>query len=122
MSIESLYPLVTEAIRRAEWLDDLQDPGAQAAYLEVSRLEERIAEALPAAEPEGALARRGAVRAALAAGELNRAQELADRFLREDITNTELRAELLQLLATLKGEAQTQTSGNNQVGDLGWRS
>ncbi|MFL6262870.1 MAG: hypothetical protein ACJ76Y_24490 [Thermoanaerobaculia bacterium] len=122
MSIESLYQLVSEAIRRAEWLDDLHDPGAQAAYLEVSRLEERIAEALPAIEPEGALARRGSVRAALAAGELNRAKELAERFLREDLANAELRAELLQLLAAPQGDAQAQIAGNNQVGNLGGRT
>ncbi len=83
MSIETLYPLVTEAIRRAEALEDLGDPQAPAAQLEVSLLEERIAETLPASDPEGALARRGAVRAALAAKDLNRARRLTARFLEE---------------------------------------
>ena len=64
--IELLYPLITEAIRRAETLEDLRAPGAHSAYLDVSLLEERITEFLPACDPEGALARRGAVRAALA--------------------------------------------------------
>lgn len=83
MNLDFLYPLVTEAIRRAEILEDLHSPNARAAYAEVSLLEAKIAELLPASHPEGALARRGAVRAALAARELARAQQLAERFLAE---------------------------------------
>jgi len=98
MSLEVLYPLVSEAIRRAETLDDLRAPGALSAYLDVSLLEEKVAEVLPASDPEGALARRGAVRAALAARELTRAQQLAERFLAEAGTDTELRDDLLRLL------------------------
>lgn len=94
MSIEVLYPLITEAIRRAETLEDLHAPGAVSAYLDLSLLEERAAEILPASDPEGALARRGAVRAALAAKELTRAQQLAERFLAEAGTDDDLRAEL----------------------------
>ena len=99
MSIELLYPLVSEAIRRAETLEDLGAPGARSAYLDVSLLEERISEALPASDPEGALARRGAVRAALAARELTRARRLAERFLVETGEDAELQAELLELSA-----------------------
>jgi hypothetical protein len=98
MSVEFLYPLITEAIRRAEVLDDLRAPGARSAHLDVSLLEEKIAETLPASDPEGALARRGAVRAALAARELVRAQKLVERFLAEDGANEDLQADLLQLL------------------------
>lgn len=98
MSIELLYPLVTEAIRRAETLEDLRAPGARAAYLDVSILEEKVAEVLPASDPEGAIARRGAVRAALAAKEPTRAQQLAERFLAEAGGDTELRTELRRLL------------------------
>jgi hypothetical protein len=83
MSIENLYPLVSEAIQRAETLEDLGAPGARSAHLDVSLLEEKIAELLPASDPEGALARRGAVRAAFAAGELTRARKLAEEFLAE---------------------------------------
>lgn len=97
MSLDLLYPLITEAIRRAETLDDLRAPGAHSAHLDVSLLEERVAELLPASDPEGALARRGAVRAALAAREFARAQQLAERFLAETETDTELQAELLRL-------------------------
>jgi hypothetical protein len=98
MSIEFLYPLITEAIRRAEVLEDLRAPGARSAHLDVSLLEEKIAEILPASDPEGGLARRGAVRAALAAKETVRAQQLAERFLAEAGSDAELRPELLQLL------------------------
>lgn len=97
MDLEILYPLITEAIRRAETLEDLRAPGVHAAYLDVSLLEEKVAEVLPACDPEGALARRGAVRAALAARELTRARELSDRFLTEAGTDAKLRTELRQL-------------------------
>lgn len=98
MSIESLYPLITEVIRRAETLEDLGAPGVLSAYLDVSLLEEKIAEILPASDPEGALARRGAVRAALTARELARAQWLSERFLAEVDTDAELHADLCRLL------------------------
>jgi len=98
MSIEFLYSLITEAIRRAEVLEDLRAPGARSAHLDVSLLEEKIAEILPTSDPEGGLARRGAVRAALAARETARAQQLAERFLAEAGANEDLRADLLQLL------------------------
>lgn len=97
MSIEELYPLVTEAIRRAETLEDLRAPGARSAYLDVSMLEERVAQTLPPSDPEGALARRGAVRAALAAKELSRAQLLVERFIAESGVDSALRADLLRL-------------------------
>ena len=98
MSLDFLYPLVTEAIRRAESLEDLGAPGALAAHLDVSLLEEKIAEILPASDPEGALARRGAVRAAVAARQLARAQQLAERYLAEVGTDASSRAEILRLV------------------------
>lgn len=97
MNADSYYPMVTEAIRRAEILEDLKAPGASAAYLDVSLLEEKISESLPASDPEGAIARRGAVRAALSARDFVRAQQLTERFLAEDAVDAELREELLQL-------------------------
>lgn len=97
MTREFLYPLVTEAIRRAEILEDLRAPGMYTAYSEVSLLEEKIAELLPASDPEGALARRGAVRAALAARERDRARQLAERFLAETDVDAGLQAGLRSL-------------------------
>ena len=97
MSLDFLYPLVTEAIRRAEILEDLRAPGVHTAYADVSLLEEKVAELLPASNPEGALARRGAVRAALAARELGRAQQLAERFLAEADAAAELQLSIRSL-------------------------
>ena len=97
MDLETLYPLVTEAIRRAEVLEDLRAPGAVAANLDLSLIEERIAELLPAASPEGSVARRGAIRAALAAQDFSRAQVLASRFAKEPGLTAKLRAELRRL-------------------------
>jgi hypothetical protein len=97
MSLDFLYLLVTEAIRRAEALEDLRAPGMHNAYSEVSLLEEKVAELLPASDPEGALARRGAVRAALAAREPGRAQKLTERFLAEAEADAELQAGLRSL-------------------------
>jgi hypothetical protein len=117
MSIELLYPLVSEAIRRAETLEDLGAPGAHSAYLDVSLLEERISAALPASDPEGALARRGAVRAALAAKEFTRARQLAERFLVETGDDAELQADLLQL--STQGERSLATRFPHVVANIG---
>ena len=82
MSIDDLYERVTEAILRAETLED-QGPSAEMreAYLTVSFLEEEIAEATPPFGLEGVIARRGAVRAALKAGVPMRARDLAEHYL-----------------------------------------
>lgn len=98
MDLEFLYPLISETIRRAETLEDAGAPGAKSAYLDLSLLEERVAEVLPAADPEGALARRGAVRAALAAGDLARARRLTERFLAERDADAGSSTEIAQLL------------------------
>src|SRR5258708_3159365 len=94
MDIESLYPLVTEAIRKAEVFEDLNAPGARDAHRDVSLLEEQIAKLLPASDSEGAIARRGAVRAAIAAGDFHRAEQLAARFSADAKANKSLRREL----------------------------
>lgn len=94
MDFESLYPLVTEAIRRAEMLEDLGAPGAGAAYQDVSLIEEKIAELLPTSDHEGAVARRGAVTAAIAAKDFVRVQTLVARYTSEKDASAELMAEL----------------------------
>jgi hypothetical protein len=98
MDLESLYPLVTEAIRRAEVFEDLSAPGARDAHRDVSLLEERIASLQPASNPEGAIARRGAVRAAIAAGDLGRARQLAERFSAEAGASDSLKRELNKII------------------------
>jgi hypothetical protein len=62
MDIETLYPLVTEAIRKAEVYEDIGAPGAMDAHRDVSLLEERVAKLLSASNVEGAVARRGPCR------------------------------------------------------------
>jgi hypothetical protein len=110
MDIDSLYRLVTEAIRRAEALEDLDVPDARRAFLEVSRLEERIASLLPLADYEGVIARRGAVRAAINAHEFGLAQELATRFEAEDGIDDALAADL----AALKAQASAMADRENR--------
>jgi TIR domain len=97
MDIDTLYPLVTDAIRRAEVLDELSAPGARNAYLDVSLLEESIASLLPASDGEGQIARRGAVSAAISAREHRRAEELAIRYSSEESVNDALRRDLDEL-------------------------
>lgn len=98
MSIEALYPLMTEAIRRAETLEDLRAPGACSAYLDVSLFEEKVAEVLPVSLAEGRIARRGAVRAALKARDYARAEELTQRYLAEAEAPEALELALRQML------------------------
>lgn len=98
VSLDSLYLLVTEAIQRAEVLEDLGAPGAAAAHLDVSLIEERIAGMLLASSVEGALARRGAVRAALSAGDRRRAENLIDRFGADPDADDDLRTQMGQIL------------------------
>lgn len=96
--IETLYPLVTEAIRRAETLTSLGAPGAPTAWLDVSLLEEEISRILPTSDPEGEIARRGAVRAAVTANQPLRARELVSRFSMEPDVTHALCSELAALL------------------------
>jgi hypothetical protein len=121
MDIETLYPLVTEAIRRAEALEDLDAPEARPAFLEVSRLEERIAGLLPPAEYEGVIARRGAVRAAINAHEFGRAQELATRYGAEDGIDDALAADLaaMNAQASKMARQQSQIRKKNKMQEVG---
>jgi len=106
MTLESLYLLVTEAIERAEGLEDLGAPSAREAHFEVSLIEEEIATLVPGTETEGAIARRGAVRHATTARAYERAGELVARFLAEEAMPGELREELIELSA--RGDAMIE--------------
>ena len=83
METDALNTLVSGAIWRAEQLETHGIRPASQAWAEVSSLEEELAKALPVAEAEGRIARRGAVRAALKAGDYARAHVLADGYLAE---------------------------------------
>ena len=84
LSTESLHSLVTAAIWRAERLEEHGVGSAPSAWAEVSSLEEKLAAILPVSQPEGRIARRGAVRAALKARDYSRAEALAERYLVEE--------------------------------------
>jgi hypothetical protein len=108
MDIKTLYSLVTEAIRKAEAMEDLKAPGDRDAYLDVSLLEERIASLLPALGEEGAIARCGAVAAAIDAHDFARAAELAARYLAEDDTDISLKADLADLRRQVESAIDTR--------------
>ncbi len=107
MSTDVLHSLVTAAIWRAEQLEEHGVSSAPLAWAEVSSLEEELAAALPVAQPEGRIARRGAVRAALKARDYARAQTLAQRYLAEEHAPKTLRT---ALRAILEEDAQTLAS------------
>lgn len=97
MDLEDLYQEVTAAIGRTEAIE-VTDPGYKAAQRRVAELEGRIAALLPPDDVEGAIARRGAVRAAIAAGDREWAQRLAAEFIAEPAIPPELRDQLWGLL------------------------
>ena len=97
MDVNTLNALVSSAIWRAEQLEDLELDAASPAWLEVSKLEEELAKIKPAEDAEGRIARRGAVRAALKANDLARAEDLARHFA-EDGASRALCRELRDLL------------------------
>lgn len=94
-TLDELYGSVTAAILRAETAEAAGDTGgAAAAYFDVSCLEEEIATKLPANDPEGEIARRGVLRAALRAHQHARAAELAERYLAEPLASDALKMRL----------------------------
>ncbi|MES1244916.1 MAG: hypothetical protein ABUT39_25130 [Acidobacteriota bacterium] len=97
MSTDLLNTLVTSAIWRAEQLDE-QSISSALAWAEVSSLEEKLAKAIPGSQPEGRIARRGAVRAALKAGDIERARALVERYVAEKDATRALKTALRQLL------------------------
>lgn len=105
MDTDTLHTLVSGAIWRAEQLEEHGLGSASLAWAEVSQLEEELAKALPLGEPEGRIARRGAVSAALKAGDYVRAQDLADRYTAE--APKSLRTALRKML---EADAQTLAS------------
>ena len=107
-SIDELYSLVSLAIHRA---GAAEGTAAEAAHLEVSCLEEEIAELLTASDKQGAIARRGVLTAAIAARQYMRAVAMADAYLAEQGFSEALRAKLLALRET----AQRAHSAGGQL-------
>lgn len=123
MDIETLYPLVTEAIRRAEVYEELHAPGMRDAWRDVSRLEEEIAKVLPYNDLEGEVARRGAITAAISGAAFRRAIDLADRFMLECGTDSSLSRDLQALRAQAiarRPEAEGEMEVRYQRGASRW--
>ncbi len=107
MDSDTLNTLVSSAIWRAEQLETHAFHSSATAWTEVSSLEEELAKVLPPTGPEGRIARRGAVRAALKAGDYVRAQALAEGYLSDSSSPKSLKTELRRIL-----EADVQAMAN----------
>jgi hypothetical protein len=113
MEIAELIERVTKAILHAESFV----PGsfeAQSAFRDVSTLEEDIAAATSSRDVEGALARVGAVSAAIKAGEYLRALQLGRRYVGE-LVGVKAQARLQQLLEEAERETQRAAADEPQV-------
>lgn len=95
--MNELNVLVSNAIYAAERDVHTTSGEQRAAYREVSQLEAEIAELVPADELEGAIARLGAVRTAVYAGDRERASQLVAQYVAAGVSG-ELKGQLNALL------------------------
>ena len=100
MEMNTLNSLVSGAIWRAEQLEACGIPGVKQAWMEVSSLEERLATLLSVSHPEGRIARRGSVHAALKSGDYARAQALVDRYVAEEAAPEAFITQVRQILGS----------------------
>ena len=98
MNTDTLNALVSGAIWRAEQLDELMLETAYLAWLEVSKLEESLANTISVKDAEGRIARRGAVRAALKSKDTSRAHQLVELYTSEAGVPVSLRNELTKMI------------------------
>ncbi len=98
MTVDDLKMLVSEAVRRAELLQDLGSPGAREAWRELSQIEEKLAHLQPADSAGGGFARRGAIHAAIQARDFDRAEALLADFRAEGESSARLVEPLAALL------------------------
>ena len=117
METDTLNTLVTGAIWRAEQLEVRGIPSAGDAWAEVSYLEEELAKVVPASDPEGRVARRGSVRAALKAGDYARATALLEGYSAEEGAPESLKATLRKILSDA-----TKQHGSQEATELARRS
>ncbi len=96
-SEEELNTLVSIAIRRAEILDEQKSSSSREAWSEVMAYEERLASITKAADIPGGIARVGAIRAALAAGQRHDASRLKTKYLKDRTLTSERRAAIEQV-------------------------
>ncbi len=123
---DELDVLVSIAIRRAEVLDESNSPAANDAWREVMMYEERLARMTSAAEIPGGIARLGAVTSALAAGEREKAAELAEQYLMEESLPKERRHAIQRALDEYKDSLAKRfpsLSKNGRLAELDkWRA
>ncbi len=98
MDTDTLNTLVTDAIWRVEELDALGIRPNSLEWARVSALEEELAKAFPASDPQGRVARRGAITAALKARDYDRVQALLDTYLSELTAPDPFKASLSEIL------------------------
>jgi hypothetical protein len=98
MDVDDLHLLVSDAIWRAEQVEERGPSSAASEWATVSSLEEKLAGALPVSAPEGRIARRGAVRAAFKAGDHARGRSLAERYMAEEGAPASLKEALREIL------------------------
>lgn len=101
-----LNDYVTAAILRAERLADERSAEAANAYGDVSRIEEALAALSPADDLEGAVARVGAVTAALRASQFDRASSLAQRYCADPALSDARRHEISMALSEFAPRGQ----------------
>lgn len=106
-TLDELYTKVSDAIYRAEGLEDVDPAAAAMAYFRVSVLEEEIAELLGPDDEEGAAARRGVLTAAMRAGQPTRASDFAARYLAEAGIPDHLRRDLEALQEKANAASRT---------------
>lgn len=94
--LANLFQLLGKPCRYAAPVDSTLPTSP--AWKEVSAIEEELAKAFPVSEGQGRIARRGAVSAALKAGDYDRAQALAAAYIAEGAAPTSLKIALRQIL------------------------
>ena len=101
-TIEFINQEVTFAIHLAESDEIFREGKTIEAYQIVCFYEEWLSMLLDANTVEGGIARAGAIRAAMQAGQGKRAIDMAEAFLREDELSSSRRREIQGLLNTAK--------------------
>lgn len=98
---DELDTLVSIAILRAESLEDAGAPTAKDAWYEVMLYEQQLANLTSAEDVPGGIARVGAVRAAVAAGQFEAARILASTYLQEPELPAERKAAIEDVLSAI---------------------
>lgn len=107
VSLDTLYAMVSDAIRRAEILEETgSSDDAAEVYRQVSKLEETIAGRLPPTHVEGQIAWRGAVRSAILSCDFSRAIQLTNHLTANKEAGEELKDALLEMISPLKEERE----------------